>query len=102
MDISKNLKAAEIATLPAEIVKRMAAEIWNKQKRNDVITLVSAIGGMFIGCVEAWLYYNLTWYIDENGNRRTSADPEPNYLMSMRIICSVLAFTAGIILILLI
>lgn len=94
MDISKDLKAAEIATLPAEKVKEMAAEMWKKQKRNDVIVAISAIGGMILGCVEAWIYYNITWYVDENGNRAITTEGEPRYLMAMRIVCSIFAFTA--------
>lgn len=110
-DKTLNLEAAEIAMMTKDQRDELRNNYWKKQRRNDTVALISAIGGAVIGCVEAWLYYNDTivykviasdeessfqsdQYFEGSVRSQTIAH-ENNVLMVLRIICSIMAFTAG-------
>lgn len=94
-DKSISMNGFELALMGESAKAALATKFWKKKKRYDILQLASAIGGTCLGCAEAFIYYNQTLYVEEDGVRKNLVSTEAWYLTIMRIICSVLAITAG-------
>lgn len=94
-DKSIMMAGAEIALMSVSQKIILQKSLWKKQRRYDILQLVSAMAGTIIGCTEAWLFYVQTAIQNDKGEIDYNGEGEATHLTIIRSICSILAFTAG-------
>jgi hypothetical protein len=94
-DKSINMQGQEIALMDESMKTVLEKKLWTKQKRYDLLQLISALAGTILGCIEALLYYNQIAELNSEGGIVYKKEGETHPLRTMRILCSVFAFTAS-------